>query len=84
MNDEILNSKEEKRYTTFPIKYVDIWEKYKTAESCFWKAQEIDFSKDYDHFQKFTDNEEKFIKYILAFFATSDTIVNMNLERTHI
>ena len=77
---EILTKKEEKRYTTFPIKYADIWEKYKKAESCFWKAQEIDFSKDWDHFQKLTESEQKFIKYILAFFAASDTIVNMNLE----
>lgn len=84
MSEELLTSEQEKRYTTFPIKYDDIWQKYKTAESCFWKAQEIDFSKDYDHFQKLSDNEQKFIKHILAFFAASDTIVNMNLEENFI
>ena len=81
---ELLTRTEEKRYTTFPIKYDDIWQKYKKAESCFWKAQEIDFSKDYDHFQKLSESEQHFIKYVLAFFAASDTIVNMNLEENFI
>lgn len=84
MSQEILTSSQEKRYTTFPIKYADVWEKYKTAESCFWKAQEIDFSKDRDHFDKLKEDEKYFIKHILAFFAASDTIVNMNLEKNFI
>ena len=80
MSKELLTNDSEKRYTTFPIKYPKIWDMYKNAESCFWKAQEIDFSQDYDHFQKLSKDEQYFIKHILAFFAASDTIVNMNLE----
>ena len=80
MSNELLTNDSEKRYTTFPIKYHKIWEMYKNAESCFWKAQEIDFSHDYEHFQKLSKDEQYFIKQILAFFAASDTIVNMNLE----
>jgi ribonucleotide reductase beta subunit family protein with ferritin-like domain len=47
--------------------------------AAFWTAEEIDFSKDINDFQKLTDNEKHFIKMILAFFAASDTIVNINL-----
>lgn len=47
--------------------------------SCFWKAEEIDFSNDYDDFITLNDDEQYFIEMILAFFAASDGIVNFNL-----
>jgi ribonucleotide reductase beta subunit family protein with ferritin-like domain len=47
--------------------------------AAFWTAEEIDFSKDFNDYQKLTDNEQHFIKMVLAFFAASDTIVNINL-----
>lgn len=77
--DEILLMEEEGRLTIFPIKYNDIWDMYKKAVSSFWSVEEIDLSKDMDHFNKLSDNERKFIKNILAFFSSSDTIVNINL-----
>ena len=68
-----------KRFTVHPITDIDIWSIYKKSQACFWTAEEIDFSKDYDDFQKMPPNAQYFIKMILAFFAASDTIVNMNL-----
>jgi len=69
-----------KRFTLFPIKYEDIWQAYKKAESSFWTAEEIDFSKDLNDWEgKMSDNERFFIKNIIAFFAGSDGIVNENL-----
>ena len=47
--------------------------------AAFWTAEEIDFSKDYDDFNKLSSDSQYFIKMVLAFFAASDTIVNMNL-----
>ena len=44
-----------------------------------WTAEEIDLSNDWDHYQTLNDGEQHFIKMILAFFAASDTIVNINL-----
>ena len=45
-----------------------------------WTVEEIDLSKDIAHWEtKLTDNERYFIKNILAFFASSDGIVNENL-----
>jgi ribonucleoside-diphosphate reductase beta chain len=67
------------RLTIFPIKHDDMWKMYKNAVSVFWTPEELDLSKDIDDFKKLTDNEKFFIKHILAFFSSSDTIVNINL-----
>ena len=45
----------------------------------FWRAEELDLSKDLSHWKTLTENEQKFIKMILAFFAASDGIVVENL-----
>jgi len=67
------------RLTIFPIKHDDMWKMYKNAVSVFWTPEELDLSKDLDDFKKLSDNEKYFIKHILAFFSSSDTIVNINL-----
>ena len=67
------------RFVVFPIKYHEIWSHYKKAVASFWTAEEVDLSKDLEHWQKLTPNERYFIKNILAFFAGSDGIVNENL-----
>ena len=56
-----------------------MWEMYKKAVSAFWTPEELDLSKDVDDFNKLNDKERTFIKHILAFFSSSDTIVNINL-----
>ena len=67
-------------FCLFPIKYHDIWSMYEKALSCFWRAEEMDLSKDLNDWNlKLNDNERWFIKMILAFFASSDGIVNENL-----
>jgi len=76
---EPLLSPENNRMTVYPIKFPIIWDSYKKQTAAFWTAEEIDFSKDYDDFQKMNENEQHFIKMILSFFAASDTVVNINL-----
>jgi ribonucleoside-diphosphate reductase beta chain len=56
-----------------------MWEMYKKSVSAFWTPEELDLSKDIDDFNKLNDKERTFIKHILAFFSSSDTIVNINL-----
>jgi ribonucleotide reductase beta subunit family protein with ferritin-like domain len=80
MSKEYLLNPENNRLTVYPIKNKDIWEAYKTQQAAFWTAEELDFSKDYTDFQKLSHNEQHFIKMILAFFSSSDTIVNINLS----
>jgi ribonucleoside-diphosphate reductase beta chain len=79
MTTELLLTEEENRLTIFPIKHDEIWSMYKKAVSSFWSVEEIDLSKDIDDFNKLNENERNFIKHILAFFSSSDTIVNINL-----
>ena len=68
-----------KRYVMFPIKDQDIWKMYKKAEDLFWRAEEIDTSKDYKDWETLNADERHFISMILAFFAASDGIVLENL-----
>uniref|UniRef100_A0A4W4FBJ7 Ribonucleoside-diphosphate reductase subunit M2 n=1 Tax=Electrophorus electricus TaxID=8005 RepID=A0A4W4FBJ7_ELEEL len=67
------------RFVIFPIQYHDIWQMYKKAEASFWTAEEVDLSKDLQHWDSLTDDERHFISHVLAFFAASDGIVNENL-----
>jgi ribonucleotide reductase beta subunit family protein with ferritin-like domain len=70
----------ENRFVMFPIKYDDVWKMYKKQEDCFWRAEEIDLSKDLtDWNEKLNADERHFISMVLAFFAASDGIVSENL-----
>jgi ribonucleotide reductase beta subunit family protein with ferritin-like domain len=57
------------RFVLFPIKYHEIWEMYKKQVASFWTAEEIDLFQDINDWEKLSDNERHFIKYVLAFFA---------------
>ncbi|XP_009463720.1 PREDICTED: ribonucleoside-diphosphate reductase subunit M2 [Nipponia nippon] len=52
---------------------------YKKAEASFWTAEEVDLSKDIQHWESLKPEEKYFISHVLAFFAASDGIVNENL-----
>ena len=79
MVQEVLLSEEEKRYVIFPVQQEPIWKMYKKAVSSFWTVEEIDLSKDMDDYKQLKEEEQHFIKNVLAFFAASDGIVNENL-----
>ena len=65
----------------FPIKASEqqLFRMYKQSVAVFWTPEEIDFSKDIGDWEKLTADEQHFIKYVLAFFAGSDGIVQENL-----
>tara|TARA_X000000950_G_C13820610_1_gene621756 strand:+ start:85 stop:1062 length:978 start_codon:yes stop_codon:yes gene_type:complete len=76
--EEILNENNH-RYVLFPLKYNKIFGLYKKALASFWTVEEVDLSKDANDWKKLNENEQHFIKNILAFFAGSDGIVLENL-----
>tara|TARA_Y100000768_G_scaffold386157_1_gene373889 strand:- start:1527 stop:2501 length:975 start_codon:yes stop_codon:yes gene_type:complete len=76
---EPLLVEDDSRYVMFPIQDQSIWEMYKKQVDCFWRAEEIDLSKDHASWQTLNDDERFFIKMIIAFFAASDGIVVENL-----
>ena len=67
-------------YTTFPIRYPDLWALYKKAVGSFWTVEEIDLGTDLKDWESLKTDEKKFIKMILAFFAASDGIVMENIN----
>ena len=79
MSREPLLAPDDNRFVMFPIKYDDIWQMYQKQVDCFWRAEEIDLTKDIDHWNMLNADERFFISMILAFFAASDGIVLENL-----
>lgn len=79
--EELLNE-DNFRLTLKPInpKFENIWKFYKLQQAHYWRSEEIDFSNDKNDFEQLGKNEQYFIKMILAFFAASDGVVNMNLR----
>lgn len=67
------------RFTSKPIQYPDLWEAFKTAQDLLWTAEEVPLHQDLDDWNKLNEDEQRFIKYTLAFFAASDGIVMENL-----
>lgn len=77
--DEPILTPNNDRYVMFPIQHQDIWDMYKKSEDCFWRAEEIDLSKDKASWDTLNSDEQHFISMVLAFFASSDGIVLENL-----
>lgn len=67
------------RYVMFPVQDEDIWKMYKKQVDSFWRAEEIDLSRDLNDWARLSPDEQRFISMILAFFAASDGIVMENL-----
>ena len=78
-NNETLLIPDDNRFVMFPIKDDSIWKMYKKQVDCFWRAEEIDLTKDLAHWNTLSHDEKYFISMILAFFAASDGIVLENL-----
>ena len=76
---EPLLTPDDTRFVMFPIQHQDIWDMYKKQVDCFWRAEEIDLSKDMTHWETLSNEEKHFVSSILAFFAASDGIVLENL-----
>ncbi|KAG5501555.1 hypothetical protein JKF63_03385 [Porcisia hertigi] len=79
--EEPLQQENPFRYVLFPIKYPDIWRKYKEHQSCIWTVEEIDLGADVKDWAMLNPDEQHFIKHVLAFFAGSDGIVMENITQ---
>ena len=64
---EPLLKEDNNRFVMFPIKDHQIWEMYKKQEDLFWRAEEIDLSKDMKYWDNLNDDEKHFLSMILAF-----------------
>jgi ribonucleotide reductase beta subunit family protein with ferritin-like domain len=74
------------KYTRFTVKPIDpkfqeIWNLYKKQQEVYWTAEEIKYTNDdINDFESLKTEEQFFLKQVLAFFASSDGIVNYNLR----
>ncbi len=68
------------RFCLYPIVYTGLWNLYKKQQSLFWKAEEIDCSNDYADWETLNNDEKQVVKMVLAFFANTDGIVNLNIS----
>ena len=63
-NVEPLLAPDDNRFVMFPIQDQDIWKMYKKQVDCFWRAEEIDLSKDAPHWESLEQDEKYFISMI--------------------
>lgn len=78
---ELLLTPNPQRFSVFPITCPDMWELYKRAVASFWTVDEVSLAQDLQDWASLTPNERAFIKHVLAFFASSDGIIQENLAQ---
>jgi ribonucleoside-diphosphate reductase beta chain len=81
--EEYITSQEGSRMNLYPIKHLDLWDMYQKAKSAYWVPEEISLAQDVTQFSELDSQEKHFILMVLGFFATSDFIVNSNLEEDY-
>lgn len=80
MNELFIKKELVDRYTVYPLEHPDLYVYYDKHVADFWTKGDINIKDDLvDWKDKLTENEKFFIKNVLAFFASSDGIVNENL-----
>ena len=78
VNDPFLKSEgNDKTMCYYPIKHPKLHDLYEKAVDCFWTAKEVDLAG--DHPEKLDPATLTFLLKILAFFASSDSVVMQNL-----
>lgn len=78
--EPLLEDDPSRTYALFPLKYPRIWKAYKDLCSTFWTAEEVDLDSDkVDFEEKMTQPQKHYLCTTLAFFASADCIVNLNL-----
>ena len=80
---EPLLDPQNRRFTVYPLdpKYTRIWELYQQQLSAFWKAQEVDFSKDYEDFQTLSPQEQQLSRELDI--LSNRTFESFNLDRPY-
>lgn len=71
---------EDSRFTTLPIGRPALFDMYQTQLMVFWTVNEVDLSKDAEQYTNvLNEGERRAVRHILGFFASSDSLVNINI-----
>jgi ribonucleoside-diphosphate reductase subunit M2 len=73
---EVLLRPNPQRFVLFPIQYNDLWALYKSLESKFWTAEEVELSQDVLDYQELEGKSKSFVTEILAAYYLSETFHN--------
>ncbi len=69
----------EDRSAMYPVRFPTLRKLLDEQRAIYWQTHEISLSQDKKDWHTLSLNEQHFIKMILAFFASSDIIVNKNI-----
>jgi ribonucleoside-diphosphate reductase beta chain len=69
----------QKRLVLKPIQHPILWDVFKQQQSVLWTTEEIDWSNDLKDWNTLEPEAQDFILHIIAFFASSDTLVIDNI-----
>ena len=67
------------RFCLFPLRHPALWERYLALVAAFWTPEEINYAEDRADWAALNADERHFISMILAFFASSDSVIQENL-----
>lgn len=67
------------RMTAIPVNRPVLWKYYQDAIKSFWTVDEVSVVQDAVDWHKLSPPMQHAVKHILAFFAASDNIVNVNI-----
>lgn len=67
------------KYCFLPMKYKTLEKYYHDQKNAFWTPSEIDMSKDREDWINLDEGTQKFLTFVLSFFAQADGIVIENL-----
>lgn len=74
-----LFAEDEDQDTVYPPKNQKAWRLFEKAKSLLWFAEDVSLKSDPADWETLDKDTQHFIKHVLAFFATADSIVNDNL-----
>ena len=63
----------------FPIEDTESWDFYNKQKRSYWVVEEVDMSSDGADFASLRKEEQRVLQYVLAFFASSDSVVSEKL-----
>lgn len=77
--DKYRNPNIGERYSFFPIKDEEMYEKFKEQESAIWSSSEMEFSRDLKDYLSLTPELKRIIDLVNCFFSATDGLIIDNI-----
>jgi ribonucleotide reductase beta subunit family protein with ferritin-like domain len=77
--DKLTKKSSFQRYSLFPIQDESAFEFYKKQEAAIWSANEMEFTRDKNDYDRLEPRLKRLVDMILGFFAPADGLVSQNI-----